>query len=274
LGGKPIEDLRALRARFRENQPEDTVQLEVRHGKDIRKLEIKLATVPEAIPADNIPPAHAVAKPAEGKEPERGSIQLKSPAIRDPVVAYVPEAYSPNVAYGIVVWLHGSEGLKEAELIAAWKPFCDQHDLILVAPKSATSTRWRPAEVRMVPMLLAQLAAAYTIDSSRVVVCGRETGGTLAYSAAFSYANLVRGVAAVDAPMSGTMTERDSPLGLAFYVARAEKSRFGVAIKQTVNRLREMKFPVTIKELGPEPRDLHPNELGELARWIDALDRM
>jgi hypothetical protein len=35
-----------------------------------------------------------------------------------------------------------------------------------------------------------------------------------------------------------------------------------------------MKYPVTIKELGPDSRDLAPEELAELARWIDSLDRI
>jgi hypothetical protein len=32
--------------------------------------------------------------------------------------------------------------------------------------------------------------------------------------------------------------------------------------------------PVTQKDLGKDPRDLTPEELAELARWIDMLDRI
>jgi hypothetical protein len=31
---------------------------------------------------------------------------------------------------------------------------------------------------------------------------------------------------------------------------------------------------VTQKDLGKDPRDLNKDELGELARWIDMLDRI
>ena len=34
-----------------------------------------------------------------------------------------------------------------------------------------------------------------------------------------------------------------------------------------------MKYPVTVKSLGPEPRYLNGDELDELVRWIDTLDR-
>ncbi len=38
--------------------------------------------------------------------------------------------------------------------------------------------------------------------------------------------------------------------------------------------LREKKFPVTEKDLGKKPRDLNDDELSELVRWIDTLDRI
>ena len=35
-----------------------------------------------------------------------------------------------------------------------------------------------------------------------------------------------------------------------------------------------MKIPVTVKNLGDVPRYLNAEELAELARWIDTLDRI
>jgi len=35
-----------------------------------------------------------------------------------------------------------------------------------------------------------------------------------------------------------------------------------------------MKVPVTLKDLGEQPRYLNADELAELARWIDMLDRI
>jgi hypothetical protein len=41
-----------------------------------------------------------------------------------------------------------------------------------------------------------------------------------------------------------------------------------------VSQLRKLRYPVTAKDLGPEPRDLSADEVAELARWIDTLDRI
>jgi len=46
------------------------------------------------------------------------------------------------------------------------------------------------------------------------------------------------------------------------------------AIDQAVTQLRQMKYPVTVQDLGEKPRDLKPAELSELIRWIDTLDQI
>jgi serine protease Do len=274
LGAEPIADLPKFRARLAEKQPGDAVELEVRRGAQARKVQLKLADVPEAVPPAPIPPAHAPVQPGGAKRPEVGTIALKVPGAAGETWVYVPDGYTAQRPHGIVVWLHGSEGLDPKELIARWKPLCDRSDLILIAPKAAASGRWRPAELRLLPMLLAQVASAYTVDPTRVVVAGGEGGGVLAYMAAFNSGGTVRGAAAIDAPMTGAVSGREPPLGLAFYVARAQGSRSAAAIQQTIARLRQMKFPVTVKELGPQVRALTAEELAELVRWIDTLDRL
>ena len=37
---------------------------------------------------------------------------------------------------------------------------------------------------------------------------------------------------------------------------------------------RQEKIPVTVKNLGEASRELNADELAELVRWIDMLDRM
>jgi len=273
LGGDPIKDHASFRAQLGQRQPGETVELEVRHGTESRKVSLALANVPEGLPPAGIPPARVPVKPSREKRPDVGTINLRTPGMAQETSAYVPEGYVPDVAHGVVVWLHGSEGLSFNELVARWKPLCDQSDLILVAPKAA-STRWRTGELRQIPVLLSQVASAYTVDSARIVVAGREGGGAMAYLAAFHHGNVVRAAAAIDAPMAGLAADRDPPLGLAFYVARAQGAKSSAAIQQTIAQLRKMKFPVTVKDLGPTPRDLTADELAELVRWIDALDRL
>ena len=61
---------------------------------------------------------------------------------------------------------------------------------------------------------------------------------------------------------------------LAVYIARAEKSRLAKPIKRSAAALKKLKFPVTLKDLGETPRYLNDQELSQLARWIDMLDRI
>ena len=44
--------------------------------------------------------------------------------------------------------------------------------------------------------------------------------------------------------------------------------------KRALKMLREQSIPLTEKKLGDDPRPLKTDELEELARWVDMLDRM
>jgi phosphoribosylcarboxyaminoimidazole (NCAIR) mutase len=61
---------------------------------------------------------------------------------------------------------------------------------------------------------------------------------------------------------------------MAIYVGKAGKSAHARRIEAAVTELREMKIPVTVKNLGDVSRYLSREELAELARWIDTLDRI
>ncbi len=274
LGGRPIPNADDLRARMGEHLPGETVPLEFRHGEQAQKLDVVLAALPEDLPAAELPPAHAPVKPAEGPRPAVGTIDLKSDTAKNEAVAYVPEGYRPEVPHGIVVWLHGPSGLDAKELVAHWKPLCDRHDLILLAPKSADPKRWQAADMAELQVFLRELMDKYGVDTTRAVVHGHETGGTAALRLGFAGNSPFRGVAVVDAAVAGRPPENDPALRRAFYLAWGRKSEQAGPLKELVARLRAMKYPVTLKDLGPQPRYLTSEELAELARWIDTLDRI
>jgi hypothetical protein len=228
---------------------------------------------PEAKTPDAKSPDEKTEKPPEKPVAQKGLFQIKDPAIKGEAWAYVPETYSAEVPHGLVLWFHGPEGFHEKELAALWKPLCDRYELILVAPK-ADDGKWRQRDTALVRPLLGHVAGAYKIDPARAVAAGREAGGSLAYLSALSYTNLFQAVASVDGPLAGRLPEQEPQAGLACFVARAEKSPRAAAIGETLERLRQWKYPITLKELGPDPRGLKPEELEELARWIDTLDRL
>jgi hypothetical protein len=105
---------------------------------------------------------------------------------------------------------------------------------------------------------------------------GHEAGGAMAYFVAFRLRDIVGGLVAVDAAMSSLLRppDADPVRPLSFFVASADQSRVAARIKSSIDTLREMKHAVTVRSLGEAPRGLNQTELQELARWIDALDRM
>jgi serine protease Do len=274
LNGKPVKDRDELRQRIGEHEPGADVEVELRRGSESRKVKVKLGQLPEAIPAGPLPPARVSGRPSQGKKVQVGSIQVKVPEFTNDAWAYVPEGYDPAVPHGIVLWLHAAGGFDEKEVIARWKPFCDANDLILLAPKAKDPERWQPNEVALVRKLLDNLHSSYAIDPTRTAAVGYQQSGTLAFAVAFAHPGQIQAVAAVEAPLTAAPQDNDPAHLLTFYVARSAKSEHAAAIDQAVNRLRAMKFAVAVKDLGEKPRDLKPEELSELLRLIDTLDRI
>jgi hypothetical protein len=98
----------------------------------------------------------------------------------------------------------------------------------------------------------------------------------MAYLVGFEHVDRIRAIAAVDSapPARAKVPDSDPINTLAFYLGTAEKSPAAAGIKALVAKLQAAKLPVTQKALGDQPRDLSPDELAELARWIDTLDRI
>jgi serine protease Do len=143
-----------------------------------------------------------------------------------------------------------------------------------LAPKSSDDKRWLPPEISLVRKLIDQLTGDYAIDASRVVLAGNGAGGTLAYLVAVANRDVARGVTMVHSAIPRLAPENEPTHRLALFVAKTKKSRVADRVDQAIGRLREMKYPVTVRTLGDDPRDLDENELAELARWIDALDKI
>ena len=280
LAGGEIKDAGTAAERLRTLAPDAQLAVELlRDGKPLG-VEIVLGRLPELIPAQ-LPPPHVEAKltaekAKELKLPAVGLIDIKIPEVKNECLAYIPTDYNPEISYGVVIWLHAPGGYKQDELLARWQDRCQQHDLILLAPRSADPTRWQATEAAFVQQTLAELLKTYQVDRTRIIVHGQEAGGSLGYLVAFGDSDLIRGVAPVSAPLPrmAAVPDNDPVHRLAFYIAGASKTPFAPLVEAGVKRLREAKFPVTFKDLGEQSRYLNDDELGELMRWIDTLDRL
>jgi serine protease Do len=253
----------------------EDVQVEFRHGSELRKAKVKLAALPEALPPADLPPAN-VSGTAGAASPvaKAGTASIQVPEFKNEAWAYVPAGYSPAAPCGLVVWLHGQAVPKQEELLALWRPLCDRYGLLLLAPKAGAESGWRPDETGYLEKLVRQVQASYTIDASRIVVGGRGPGGTLAFMAAFRSRDFFRAAAVIDAVAMLPPPEADAEHRLALYVGSFKKSPQAAAMVQWASRFRAAKVPLTEKDLGDDPRDLNAAELAELVRWIDMLDRI
>ncbi len=286
IGQAPVQSIEQALTELDRLEPGDTSAVAFDRGAGVQTAEWTAAALPEDIPAE-LPPARgpappqpeapAAPAPAGPGQPQTGQWELKLPESPEGAVVYVPTGYDPAVACGVVIWCHPGGPLDGASLVAKWKAFCDQRDLILLAPRTTAQGDWSPADVERIRRLLDSIQNSYSIDSRRIVAAGQKTGGAAAAALAMQDRERIRGLAVVEAPLPsaapGQGLINEPTQRLAFYSAAASGTPLAGRIAAAAGRLRAEKFPVTTRDLGMTPRDLSDDELAELVRWIDALDR-
>jgi serine protease Do len=275
LNGKPVADRDGLLELMAAEAVDHEIELETRRGEETKKHKLKLAAHPEAITGE-LPPAHGEIEPGNGEKRATGLVSIKIPEIANSCSAYVPETYQANVPHGVLVWLHGAGGFREDELVETWKEHCGKHDLILLAPKSGDPLKWQRDELEFIRKTLDDILAKYNVDRKRITVGGVEGGGAMAYLFAFGNRELASGVVAIKAPLpAGTrVPATDAVQRQVFYVATAKQSSAAAQMQATIQQLRGLKYPVTVKDLGETSRPLIAEDRAELARWTDTLDRI
>ncbi len=271
----PIEDADDLRQKIAGFEPAATIQLRFEREGQGEDVEVKLGNLPTNIP-DSLPPSHSLAEEPAEEARELGKLDIKLPEEPGECLAYVPLTYDPRLPHGLLVWLQAPGKFDGDALIKEWSKLCDQQNVILLAPQSKDQARWLPTETAFVRKTIENVLSRFNVDRNRVVVYGYQGGGAMAYLVGFSFRDLVRGVAVVDAavPVRAPVPLNEPLQRLAIYTTSAEKSPLAERIKSNVEQLQEAKFPVTVKELGPNPRPLDDGERAGLLRWLDTLDRI
>ena len=273
LKDRPATDSRTLREYLAGFQEGDPITVSWNRGATERQRDIKLASLPTDVPAEL--PAARKSLDDDQQTPPLGDIDLKLPEEPNQCIAYVPNSYSSSVPHGLVIWLPSPGKLDRQKLIDRWQELCGRHDLILLAPQATDSRRWKPTEVDIVRRFVDQVRKDYAIDSTRVVAHGYQAGASMAYRVAFRFRDLIRGVAAVDAAIPSRIQPPTSdPVNpLAIYTTSYPNNELTTRIDAGNKLLSDRKLPVTLRELD-KSRYLDQEELAELARWIDALDRL
>lgn len=274
--GEPVPDSDALRARIANLEPGNTIKLRVERESEELEVTATLSALPERIPADLPPVSMGESSEPPAEEAETGEIEVDIPEETNSCFAYVPGDYTPEKSYGVVVHITVPGKLDRQELLTTWGPLCEASDLILLVPQPADESRWAPTEVEFIRKTIDAITNSYRVDEQRIVVHGRQTGGSMAYLVGFRYRDLVRGIVTVDAVVPGMLRlpDADPIQRLAFLMAKSDSAKTAPRIEKAIEVLRQMKHPVTVLELGPQQRKLNEDEHEALVRWIDGLDRI
>jgi hypothetical protein len=72
----------------------------------------------------------------------------------------------------------------------------------------------------------------------------------------------------------GRALENDPAYRLAFFITTAKKANFATQIAAGIEQLETLKYALTIKDQGDLGRPLTGDEIAELLRWIDAIDKI
>jgi serine protease Do len=271
----PVADAAALRTAVANLEPKTKVALKVQRGQESLTVELLPARLPTDIPGE-LPPAIAKEPAAATEKPATGIVEIKLPEEANQCLALVPANYHPLVPHGLVVVLSAPGPIDKAAFEARWKKICEEHALIALAPMSAKADKWEPTEADFIRKTLDDMIAHYNVDPARIATYGYQAGGSMAWLVGFGNSDRIRAIVAIDAlpPARTKLPENDPVNRLAIIVGMAAKATTASGMKALLGRLETAKFPITQKALGDQPRDLSGEELSELSRWIDSLDRI
>jgi S1-C subfamily serine protease len=310
----PLSDRDSLRLFLDRYLPGMKIKLDVKQKAGTKKIDITLAAMNDALPLGDLAPgtakkALAERRPLPGIPPEPGQrpgkvpppkvnpkTPTKTPAkttpaekpktgffeVNDPTSGnstwyYVPEDYDPNISYGILIWLHPSrDEIKPESFLDVWKPVCNQHHLILMAPRAENPQGWLTSEADLVQQEVRALLRQYTIDRTRVVTHGLRNGGDFALYLGFDARDLIRGVAAFGGALPQPPKENVANQRLSFFLAAGASDPRIEAVRAVPAKLKELYFPTQFHEV-PNHGDGYVTDLAvfeQLVLWIIGLDRL
>jgi len=211
---------------------------------------------------------------------EKGLLKRTNAALGRNYWVFIPRTYNPNVAHGLVIWLHpaGREGRDADDMVDVWdNNYCEEHNLIMMGPISENKNGWVAGETEGVISDINAVLGQYTIDRQRIVAHGSGIGGQMAYYLGFNARDQIRGVATVGSVLASQPKDQVPNQRLQFIIYAGEKDPIVKDIAGSKPKLTERKYNVILrilKERGKEYLNEEPSALKELVRWIDSLDRI
>ena len=201
----------------------------------------------------------------------------KAPGERGGVSLYVPETYSEDRAWPLVVALHGGAGSGRS-FLWSWLRDARSHGAIVAAP-TATGDTWaltgRDPDTPNLGRIVEGLRARWRIDPQRILLTGMSDGGTFSYVSGLEPASPFTHMAPVAAafhPMLASMADPERVKGLPIHIAHGALDwMFPVQMARDArDALTAAGAQVTYRELDDlshtYPREVNPEILAWLGR--------
>jgi phospholipase/carboxylesterase len=197
------------------------------------------------------------------------------PGSRGGFSLYVPEYYSPDRAWPLVMALHGGSGNGRG-FLWSWLRDARSHGAILVAP-TATGSTWAlmgdDTDTPNLARILDSVQARWNIDPKSVLLTGMSDGGTFCYVSGLEGASPFTHLAPVAAtfhPLMAEMAAAERLRGLPIHIVHGRLDwMFPVQVaRQTRELLSAAGADVTYRELD-DLSHTYPREINaEILRWL------
>jgi phospholipase/carboxylesterase len=231
--------------------------------------------------------ASLLARLAEPARPDTGIVHdHNEPGSRGGFSLYVPEYYTPDRAWPLVMALHGGSGNGRG-FLWSWLRDARSYGAILVAPTatgdtsnkstssdkttSSTKSTWAlmgdDTDTPNLARILASVRERWNVDPARLLLTGMSDGGTFCYVSGLESASPFTHLAPVAAtfhPLMAEMADAERLRGLPIYLVHGRLDwMFPVQVaRQTQAALSTAGADVTYKELDDlshcYPREMNP----------------
>ena len=197
------------------------------------------------------------------------------PGSRGGFSLYVPEYYTPDRAWPLVMALHGGSG-NGRSFLWSWLRDARSHGAILVAP-TATGPTWAlmgdDTDTPNLARILSQVRSRWNVDSKRMLLSGMSDGGTFCYVTGFTCTSPFTHLAPVAAtfhPLMAEIADAERLRGLPVQIVHGRLDwMFPVQVaRQTRDALSAAGAAVTYRELD-DLSHCYPREMNaEILKWM------
>jgi phospholipase/carboxylesterase len=197
------------------------------------------------------------------------------PGSRGGFSLYVPEYYTPESTWPLVMALHGGSGNGRG-FLWSWLRDARSHGAILVAP-TATGNTWalmgEDTDTPNLARILSFMQARWNIDPTKLLLTGMSDGGTFCYVTGLESASPFTHLAPVAAtfhPLMAGMADAERLRGLPVYLVHGKLDwMFPVQVaRQTREALSAAGAEVTYRELD-DLSHAYPREMNApILNWL------